>query len=81
VILPFDRKRLQERNALDEAEDQADAARRTPPERVELSLELSQLVRDLALAAGANQPTNEHADLVEKARLYATPLRILAARR
>ena len=81
MILPFDRKRLQERNALDDAEDRADAARRSPPERVELSLELSQLVRELALATGANLPIDERADLAEKARLYATPLRILAARR
>jgi hypothetical protein len=81
VILPFDRKRLRERNALDEAEDRADAARRSPPERVEFSLELSELVRDLSLATGASEPADERADLAEKARLYATPLRILAERR
>ena len=80
VILPFDRKRLRERNRLDEAEDRADAAQRSPPERVELSLELSQLVRDLSLATGAEEPADERADLAAKARLYAAPLRVLARR-
>lgn len=81
MILPFDRERLRERNALDEAEDRADAARRSPAERVELSLSLSQLVRDLSRAAGTASAADEHDDLAEKARLYAAPLRILAARR
>jgi hypothetical protein len=81
MILPFDRARLQERNALDDAEDRADAARRSPGERVALSLSLSQLVRDLSRAAGTAQPAGAHGDLEEKAHLYADPLRILAARR
>ena len=81
MILPFNRARLQERNALDEAEEQAAAAQRTPGERVEMSLDLSQLVRELARATGADQATSTRSDLAEKARLYAEPLRILAARR
>lgn len=81
MILPFDRARLRERNALDEAEDRADAARRSPAERVAISLELSQLVRDLSRAAGTEQAADRYDDLAEKARLFATPLRILAARR
>ena len=81
VILPFNRARLQERNALDEAEEQAAAARRTPGERVEMSLDLSQLVRELAHATGADQAAEMRSDLAEKAHLYAAPLRILAARR
>jgi hypothetical protein len=81
VILPFDRARLRERNALDDAEDQAAAAQRSPGERVEISLDLSQLVRDLAHATGADRAVARNADLAEKARLYAAPLRILAARR
>ena len=81
MILPFDRARLRERNALDDAEDQAAAAQRSPGERVELSLDLSQLVRELAHATGADRAAATHADLAEKARLYAAPLRILAARR
>jgi hypothetical protein len=54
-----------------------------PPtlERVELSLDLSQLVRELAHATGADQAAASHSDLAEKARLYAEPLRILAAGR
>jgi hypothetical protein len=53
-----------------------------PGERVEFSLDLdlSQRVRDLAHATGADQAAATHADLAEKARLYAAPLRILAAR-
>jgi hypothetical protein len=81
VILPFDRARLRERNALDEAIDRADAAHRSPAERVALSLELSQLVRDLSRAAGTAQRPDDHGDLAEKAWLYAAPLRILAAPR
>jgi hypothetical protein len=81
MILPFDRARLRERNALDDAEDREDAARRSPAERVEISLELSQIVRELAHAAGTDQSGDDHADLAEKASLYAAPLRILGARR
>lgn len=81
MILPFNRARLRERNALDDAEEQAAAAQRTPGERVEMSLDLSQLVRELAHATGADQATSTRSDLAEKARLYAEPLRILAARR
>jgi hypothetical protein len=79
VILPlFDRAHLRERNALDDGEDQAAAAQRSPGERVEISLDLSQLVRDRAHATGADQAVATHADLAEKARLYAAPLRIRA---
>ncbi len=78
MILPFDRARLRERNA---AEDRADAARRSPAERVALSLSLSQLVRDLSRAAGTAETADAHDDLAEKARLYAAPLRLRAARR
>jgi hypothetical protein len=81
VILPFNRARLRERNVLDDAQDQAAAAERSPGERVEASLGLSQLVRDLAHATGADQAATADSDLAEKARLYAAPLRILAARR
>jgi hypothetical protein len=80
VILPFDRTRLRERNALDDAEDRAAAAHRSPAERVAMSLELSQLVRELSRATGSAQVADEATDLAEKARLYAAPLRILAAR-
>lgn len=81
MILPFNRARLRERNALDEAEDREDAARRSPAERVAISLELSQLVCDLSHAAGTDRSDDDHADLAEKASLYAAPLRILTGRR
>jgi hypothetical protein len=81
VILPFDRERLRERNALDDAQDRADARRRSPAARVESTLELSQLVRELSHATGSDELVDEDTELVEKARLYAAPLRILAARR
>lgn len=81
MILPFDRERLRARNALDDAEAREDAARRTPAERVLRSLELSQLVRDLARAAGTLEPVDAEADLAEKARTWVTPLRLLAGQR
>ena len=80
-ILPFDRDRLGQRNAFDDAEAREDAARRTPSDRVLLSLELSQLVRDLARAAGTLEPADADADLAEKARIWVAPLRLLAGRR
>jgi hypothetical protein len=81
VILPFNRARLRERNALDDAQDQAAAAERSPGARVEASLDLGQLVRELAHATGADQSAIARSDLAERARLYATPPRILDARR
>jgi hypothetical protein len=81
VILPFDRERLRERNALDDAQDRAEARRRSPAERVESTLELSQLVRDLSHATGSDERVDREAELGEKARLYTAPLRILAAAR
>ena len=81
MILPFNRARLRERNALDDAEEREEAARRSPAERVAISLELSQLIHDLSRAAGTDRSDDDHDDLAEKASLYAAPLRILAARR
>jgi hypothetical protein len=77
VLLPFSRNRLRERNAIDAAEELAEARRRSPSERLEQTLELSNLVRELARATGADRLADEHADLEEKARLYAEPLRVL----
>ena len=80
MIPPFDRKRLRERNAIDDMEHRADARSRSPAERVERALELSDLIRLLAHATGADQHIDERSDLEEKARLYADPLRLLAGR-
>lgn len=77
---PFDRGRLRERNVRDQAEERATAARLSPSERLEQTLELSQLVRALSHATGSDVSIPE-TDLVEKARLYAHPLRILATAR
>ncbi len=81
MLLPFDRARRRERNALDDAEERADAARRSPAERVALSLSLSQLVLDMSRAAGTADAADACDDLSEKARLYAEPLRILTTRK
>lgn len=81
MILPFDRARLRVRNDLDEREEREDAARRSPAERVAASLSLSQLVRDLSLAAGTSESADEHDGLAAKARLYALPLRLLSSHR
>lgn len=81
MILPFDRERLRERNALDDAQARAEARRQSPAERVESTLELSQLVGILSHATGSDALVDEEAEFGEKARLYAAPLRILAARR
>jgi hypothetical protein len=79
MILPFDRNRLRKRNAVDEADDRADAAMRSPTERVEITLQLSEAVRLFSRATGAPRQTSMDADLEEKARLYALPLRLLAS--
>lgn len=81
MLLPFDRARLRERNALDDAEDRADAARRTHAERVELGLSLSQLVHDISCGSGIAPVADALDTLAEKARLYVAPLRLLDARR
>lgn len=81
MLLPFKRDRLRERNAVDEAEDQADSALRSPAERVELTLQLSEAVRLFSHATGTAQPASVDADLERKARLYALPLRLLASQR
>lgn len=79
MLLPFDRARLRARNAIDDAEQLLEAARLSPSQRTEQSLELSQLVIDLARAAGAPEALRE-IELAEKARLFVAPLRALAPR-
>jgi hypothetical protein len=81
VLLPFKSGRLRERNAVDEAEDQADSALRSPAERVEITLQLSEVVRLFSHVTGAPQHASEDADLEGKARLYALLLRLLAVQR
>ena len=83
MILPFDRARLRERNALDDAEEREAARALSPGEGLLATIAVSQLVRDLARAAGAlpDQPPSRWADdLAGKAHLYAEPLELLMPR-
>jgi hypothetical protein len=74
--LPLDRRRMRERNALDEAQAWARARRLSPAERLRSELDLCDLVGRLggSIFSGAVA----RLDLEEKARLWAAPLRILA---
>lgn len=83
MILPFDRARLRERNLLDEAEEREAARALAPDEGLLATIALSQLVRDLARAAGPlTEPVDAGwgDDLAQKAHLYAEPLRLLMPR-
>ena len=71
VLLPFDRSRLAERNALD-FEDDVRWAPRTPAEALLEALELSETVLLMATAAGTVRDTET---LEDKARLYVRPLK------
>ena len=75
MLLPFRREALRERARLDEA-DEADAYEHTTPsERIERSLELSELARELARAVGSAWTEQASASLEEKARVYVAPMR------
>jgi hypothetical protein len=80
VQLPFDRARLRERSELDERDELVASREQTPEERLQLSLELADLTRELATAAGASWVTREPDDLPEKSRLYVLPLRLAMER-
>jgi hypothetical protein len=73
VLLPFDRNQLAKRNALDDAQGRSAAAHVSPGQGMLEVIELSEVVRELALATGAGQHSVD--DLAEKARLYVAPLR------
>ena len=77
VILPLRREALREREALDETDEAVAYAQETPGERLAMAIELSDLTRSLAEAAGAPWVAEPHDDLADKARLYAAPLRAL----
>jgi hypothetical protein len=78
MLLPFRRDALRERARLDEA-DEADAYEHTTPsERIERSLELSELAGELARAVGSEWTEQAGAALEEKARLYVAPMRAAA---
>ena len=72
MIPPFDRERLKQRNALDVEQGALASAEKTPAERFEETIEVSELARELALATGTAAETD---DLETKARLFVRPLR------
>lgn len=81
MILPLRRDALQERGRLDEADEDAAFARSTPSQRLELSVEISDLTRSLAESVGSAWVEEPSMVLENKARLYVTPLRALLGRR
>jgi hypothetical protein len=73
VTLPFDRDRLRERNSADESAQRAADAARSGEQSFLDTLELSEVVRQLAAATVGDDPRPD--DLEAKARLYVAPLR------
>jgi len=73
VLPPFDRAKLRERNEADGIAERLAATARSPEEGLRDALELSELVRSLALATSGEQYMID--DLTAKARLYVLPLR------
>ena len=69
--LPFDRERLKQRNALDAAQEVQASAGQTPSEKLLATIEVSEVVRELAVAAGTQA---ERTDLQLKSHLYVRPL-------
>ncbi len=72
MLLPFDRERLKQRNALDAEQDAAVSAETTPSQSFLETVEVSDLVRQLAIATGSDSAAG---DLEAKSRLYVRPLR------
>jgi hypothetical protein len=75
MLLPFRRDALRERARLDAADEAEAFEQTTPSERIERSLELSELAHELACAVGSAWTEQASASLEEKARLYVAPLR------
>jgi len=80
VTPPPTSERLRERNLVDRRQEIEEAARRSPSERLQQTLEISELVRRLAGATGARRRSEGLGRLEEKARLLARPLRLLRSR-
>lgn len=81
VILPLRRDALKERGHLDEADEDATFARSTPSQRLELSVELSDVTRSLAESVGSDWVLEARMALESKADLYVAPMRALLGRR
>jgi hypothetical protein len=73
VLLPFDRDQLRKRNAADVDAERTAASTRSPEQGFLDTLELSEVVSQLAAATAGDQFLVN--DLEAKARLYALPLR------
>ena len=71
--LPFDRQRLEKRNAIDSDEERAAAGHRSPGESFIETLELCEVVARLASATLSERPATA---LEAKALLYVRPLRV-----
>jgi hypothetical protein len=81
MILPLRRDALRERGHLDEADEDADFARSTPSQRLESSVELSDVTRSLAESVGSAWVAEASMSLESKAHLYVAPLQTLLRRR
>jgi hypothetical protein len=77
VILPLRRDALKERDLLDEADEDAAFTRSTPSQRLELSVEISDVTRSLAESVGSDWVSEASMGLENKACLYVAPLRAL----
>lgn len=77
MILPMKREALRERARLDEVDEAELYERETPEQRFLVGLELSELARKCARAAGSDWVLAPPYDLPDKARRYAEPLRRL----
>jgi hypothetical protein len=73
VDLPFDREKLRRRNAADAEAERAVASVRSPEQGFLETLDLSEVVSELAAATAGEQLLVD--DLEAKARLYVLPLR------
>ena len=74
MLPPFNRERLKQRNSIDAEQEAATSGDKTPAQRFADTLEVSEVVRELAAATGTEAATN---DLESKARLYVRPLRAM----
>lgn len=74
MLPPLRRAALRAREPLDEADEAEARGQTTPSERIERSLELSELARELAEAVGSTWTQAADPDLPGKARRWAAPL-------
>lgn len=73
VLLPFNRERLRERNDVENDAERQRISDSSPEQGFMETLELSEVVRELAQATSAE--SSEIYDLAAKATLYVLPLR------